>query len=220
MNNKEQYEQNFLQKNGVSTEALKVALDVRKFEIELYWKRTTYFLSFITVMAGAYAAVFSSDFPKKEITLLVVASIGLVFSLSWFLANRGSKKWQENWENHVDLLENNVHGPLFKTILSRPKADDAVTQLANLIIGPSSYSVSKINQLLSFYVTIIWFILFIFHMFPFNCEKTCTVNFSVAKCIIFSVTVITIFFAFTITKTYKQDVVVKYEDRKTFIKSN
>ncbi|WP_440939795.1 RipA family octameric membrane protein, partial [Klebsiella michiganensis] len=34
---------------------------------------------------------------------LLLSSMGSVFTLSWFLVNRGSKYWQENWENHLDL---------------------------------------------------------------------------------------------------------------------
>lgn len=35
-------------------EALKMALDTRKFEIELYWKRATYFWAFIALAFGAF----------------------------------------------------------------------------------------------------------------------------------------------------------------------
>jgi hypothetical protein len=38
-------------------EALKNALDIRKFEIEMYWKRATYFWAFITLAFTAYFAV-------------------------------------------------------------------------------------------------------------------------------------------------------------------
>ena len=38
--------------NGLSP--LKVALDIRKFEIELYWKRTTFFWAFLVAIYTAY----------------------------------------------------------------------------------------------------------------------------------------------------------------------
>lgn len=46
----EQYEEAF---RGKEEKALNQALDIRKFEIELYWKRATYFWTFIgATMAG------------------------------------------------------------------------------------------------------------------------------------------------------------------------
>ena len=46
----------------------------------------------------------------KEFNAYVLACVGLIFSLAWFLTNRGSKYWQENWENHVDMLEDGTTG--------------------------------------------------------------------------------------------------------------
>ncbi len=34
--------------------ALELALEIRKFEIELYWKRATYFWAFITIALAGY----------------------------------------------------------------------------------------------------------------------------------------------------------------------
>ena len=105
--------------------ALAFALDIRKFEIKLYWKRATYFWAFLAVTLGGYLTVFTA----KEIAaqqrldaLLVISCLGIVFSLAWHFVNQGSKFWQENWENHVDLLEDEVR-PLYKTIM-RKAGDD------------------------------------------------------------------------------------------------
>ncbi|QWF70402.1 hypothetical protein KEF85_13820 [Methylomonas paludis] len=49
------------------TAALTNALDTRKFEIELYWKRATYFWTFIGVIFGGYALVFTKmESPGRE----------------------------------------------------------------------------------------------------------------------------------------------------------
>ena len=137
-------------------ELLKNALDTRKFEIELYWKRATYFWAFIAAaFAGYFALVASDKIPpvEKNEALTVLECIGLVFSFGWFLANKGSKFWQENWEKHVDMLENHVYGPLYKTVL-----DNAEFSAFN-IKDPFQFSVSKINQALSLFVVFVWFIL-------------------------------------------------------------
>lgn len=39
-------------------EAFKLAVDTRKFEIELYWKRATYFCAFIAMTFAGYGLVY------------------------------------------------------------------------------------------------------------------------------------------------------------------
>ena len=47
--------------------ALDLALEIRKFEIELYWKRATYFWAFITVaIAGYVTALAAKDLAQGE----------------------------------------------------------------------------------------------------------------------------------------------------------
>ncbi len=79
-----------------------IALETRKFEIDLYWKRTTYYWAFSAAVIAAYALVYTKKDtdPESNIFLSVLALCGVVFSWGWYLANRGSKYWQENWEDH------------------------------------------------------------------------------------------------------------------------
>jgi len=146
--------------------------DIRKFEIEMYWKRATYFWTIIAITFTGYFALASANtFPFKNAFSLLLSSMGSVFTLSWFLVNRGSKYWQENWENHLDLMENSITGPLYKTVLSRPsiEAKKNALQLASTnkdfidehITGPKKISASKINQLVAFYLLGIWLLLVI-----------------------------------------------------------
>lgn len=141
----------------INKNALASALDIRKFEIDLYWKRATYFWALIAVaFAGYFAILGSVRQDGREFNAFVIANIGYVFSVSWFFVNRGSKFWQENWENHVDMLEDGVNGPLYKTILTRPKATKFFEKYVN---GPLPISVSKINQWVSLFVILIWIFL-------------------------------------------------------------
>lgn len=110
--------------------AYTVASDIRKFEIGLFWQRAAYFWAFITVIYTAYFKVLVDIYEKEHghFPLVVLCALGLFFSFSWFLTSKASKHWQENWELHLDLLEDNITGPLYKTYLAE-----------------KSYSVSKIN---------------------------------------------------------------------------
>jgi len=139
--------------------ALAVALDVRKFEIDLYWKRASYFWVFTgAALAGHLVALTTpekglgpADYHRAQ-AMLLTACVGLIFSFAWYLVNRASKFWQSNWEAHVDLLEDGVNGPLYKTVLS-----DGTPWWK--IHGAYQFSVSKINQMLSFYVFLVFALL-------------------------------------------------------------
>ena len=156
---KEFYKSDNTIENKALLKAFETALDTRKFEIELYWKRATYFWAFIAAMFVAYFAVFNSDKIDeiKGVTILI-SILGYFFSLGWYFVNRGSKYWQENWEAHVDMLGSKVQGKLFKTI----KKSNLEFKKFN---KEYPFSVSKINQLLSIIMLITWFGLIIFSIF-------------------------------------------------------
>src|SRR5712691_902616 len=132
------------------SEALKHAHDIRKFEIELYWKRATYFWTFI---AAAFAGYFALQKEGEFASVYVVTCLGFLFSLGWYFVNRGSGSWQRNWENHVDLLEDAVTGPLYKTLIDRGSYN--FWHLAE----PYSFSPSRINNILALSVTFVWLFL-------------------------------------------------------------
>ena len=141
----EQYDELFKKEPEILKEALKQAYEIRKFEIELYWKRATYFWTFIGAAFVGYAAILNTvststsqiPIPDREFILILIACIGLVFSVAWHCVNKGSKFWQENWENHVELLEDKIFGPLYKTLTSRPShATSFSDSIINFFVAP------------------------------------------------------------------------------------
>lgn len=133
---------------------LEKILDIRKFEIELYWKRATYFWTFIAAALTGYGlTVIAKDADSDNVLKFqfLIVCLGLVFSLAWFLVNKASKFWQENWEKHLDLNEDNVIGQLYKTTISK-ETYSAFWPPTNSY----AVSVSKINQILSLFVFTIW----------------------------------------------------------------
>ena len=138
---------------SVAARAYATALDIRKFEIDLYWKRAAYFWLFTgAALAGYLTALTSKDISNRGEALLVTSSIGLIFATAWYLVNRASKYWQRNWEFHVDLLEDIQSGPLYKTVL---ESDAQLWKLS----GPYPFSVSKVNQWLSLFIAVLFVIL-------------------------------------------------------------
>lgn len=149
--------------NEMLKNAFEKIADTRKFEIEMYWKRATYFWTIIAVTFTGYFALSASEkLDNRENYLLLISSMGLVFTFAWYFVNRGSKYWQENWENHLDLIEDEITGPLYKTVLERPKkkTHSSMTEtegrIDTLFTGPSKLSVSKINQWVALYIILIW----------------------------------------------------------------
>jgi hypothetical protein len=126
------------------------ALEIRQFEIELYWKRATYFWTLIAASFAGYFALASSEKSRAHGLLFLVSCLGLVLSTGWYLVNRGSKYWQANWESHVDSLEDDFAGPLYKTTIANErfcwwKPHDGYP-----------FSVSRVNQLISLFVVLVW----------------------------------------------------------------
>ena len=172
MNNQDRYRHRFgiIENEEKTKRAFEHSVDIRKFEIELYWKRATYFWALIAVtFAGFFAILSTNNLEEKELYAYFIAVIGFIFTWAWFLVNKGSKFWQENWENHVGMLEDSVTGPLYKTILHRPNDSKFIDKF---ITGPAKISVSKINQWVSMFTLLVWVAL-IFQVLPkFSCAAT------------------------------------------------
>lgn len=151
--------------------ALEIALDTRKFEIELYWKRTAYFVLFIGAIFVGYYNVLS----KSHWLSLFIAALGFLLSLLWYMANRGSKFWQENWEAQIEELSTYLGTPIFGIIKRRK---DSIYNP----IGHYPFSVSKVNQMVSLIITSSWFLTFIKDALIFNeKDKQCIKDF-IANC--------------------------------------
>lgn len=121
--------------------AYEVALDIRKFEIELYWKRSNSFWLVIAALGALLIGAVSAkdlDANVKSVVTFAICSFAAVVAYAWSLVNQAGKFWQRNWECQVDVLEDAVLGPLYKTVFS--KRSPAHEQL---------YSVSKLNLALS-----------------------------------------------------------------------
>lgn len=125
---------------------LKYATETRRFEIERFWQRSLFFWGFIGAALIAYAAISKSD--VDPILPLAIACFGAVSSVAWTLQNRGSKYWQEAWEDKIKAVEIDVLGaPLFSNI--EPVRN-------RHIWGAIRYSVSKLAIALSDFTVLVW----------------------------------------------------------------
>jgi hypothetical protein len=129
-------------------EILRYAAETRKFEIERFWQRSLFFWGFIGAAFVAYAALYDKG---EKLLPLLIACFGFVCSVAWTLQNRGSKCWQEAWEQKVAAVERAVLGvPLF----SNP---EPVQKKG--FWGAARFSVSKLAIALSDFTVLIWIVL-------------------------------------------------------------
>jgi hypothetical protein len=120
------------------------ASDIRKFEIDLFWKRSLFFWGFIAVAFVAMATL-KNDQPTLS---LLISEFGIVCSLAWTLSNRGSKYWQEQWEAKIEELEDRVTGRLFRKV-EEPKKN-------GWWLSGRRYSVSRLATAVSDSVLLLW----------------------------------------------------------------
>jgi hypothetical protein len=139
------FRKRYLQALGTDNSALKETLDraheIRKFEIELYWKRATYFWAFQLIAFTLLGLLVKDGNLQYPQLLLVPSSIGVITGLAGYFTARGSKFWQENWESHIDLLEVEMKERLTQVIISRRHPQ---------------FSLSRTNEFLLSLLTIGW----------------------------------------------------------------
>ncbi|MCB2221578.1 MAG: hypothetical protein KQI35_14365 [Bacteroidetes bacterium] len=177
------------------------AWENRDFEINKFWTRAAYFWGFIVLIFGAYFQTYNKE-DKFEFHHLLIICTGIIFSIAWHYVIRGSKRWQENWENHIDKLEDFISGPLYKTIFHKN----------------TFYSVSKINEILSVVIIIVWISLLgnylnSIHSFPWSEEALNKPDFGIILTLM-----ITCIFSLSIIYGYSRK---KYKnDKGKFIRRN
>jgi hypothetical protein len=151
--NEEEYKNSFMRSSAfpdrterIHEKAYKIANENRKFEISNYWKRANYYWLFqASVYAGYFYSITAENdnyLCKNPEIIVGITCLGFLTALAWYLSNKGSKQWQENWENHVDELEDGITGPLYKTVSN-----------------DGTWSVSKINELVSLFSSFAWILL-------------------------------------------------------------
>ncbi len=77
---------------------LKIALENRTFEIQMFWQRSNYFLVLITAIGVAVFTI------KESSLATIMSGFGSLSSYYWYKTNLGSKFWQESWEVEVVKL--------------------------------------------------------------------------------------------------------------------
>lgn len=136
-------------------------LDLRKFEIENFWKRTLFFWGTIALI---YTGAFNAKLGEYQI---IIPLIGLLFNIIFSLSTRGSKYWQEHWESIAVVFENELKFDLFKHDTQNLVNQNSKSKFTK----PYRFSVSKLTMLLSDLSVLLWIFLWIKELFILIYEK-------------------------------------------------
>ena len=195
--------------------ALKEAHSIRKFEIELFWKRGTYYWAFILASYTAFFVLFTSDFycanflQMKEFLLCITSFFGFFFSLSWTLVNKGSKFWQVNWEKHIDYLEEEITGNLHKTYLNTENED--ICKKFWMSPKPYDFSVTRITMYGAVVLTIAGGFIFLccvgITFYNSVCRNPSDKDFvtAIGVCLVFLLAILAVLFLWFIRRGNKND---------------
>jgi len=146
-------------------ELYKLVADTRKFEIENFGRRSLFFWGALAIILAGYFQIekYYQDY------LIFISFLGFVYTLIFSLSVRGSKFWQENWEQKVvhfqDKLKKlypkefesdfNVFGtPLHKAIKEKESEHSR-------LLRSYRFSVSKLVLILSDITLLLMFCLFV-----------------------------------------------------------
>ena len=141
-----------ISEDGIARLRLEMALEARRFEISLFWQRSLFFWGFNT---AALLALGSSTFGSRPELALSATCFGFICSLTWTLANRGSKYWHESWERKVEQEELRVVGALYSEVEELDRK--------GVWLSARRYSVSRLAMALADYVFFLWVCLLAYH---------------------------------------------------------
>lgn len=170
-------------------------LELRKFEIENFWKRTLFFWGTIALI---YAGFFKADLKDYQIILPL---IGILFNMIFSLSTRGSKYWQEHWETIAVVYENELNFDLFKHDTQNLVKKNS----KSIFTRPYRFSVSKLTMLLSDLSVLLWIILWFQQIIllirnnklKFNfCSNNSTVNWFTISILLIHIVLIGYFIVF------------------------
>ena len=116
--------------------ALERAHDIRKFEISLYWQRSFFFWGFVVALLAGLGLILTAEHQNLGTRLMAcgVSLLSFFITWAWLYIERGSKSHMENWEYHIDFLENDITGRLYKINLGKKNNFFSVSRITRTVI--------------------------------------------------------------------------------------
>ena len=131
------------------------ALQQRNLELDLYWKRIWFFGALLIALAAGYFQLID----KHKNYCVLISLIGFLVSLAQSAINRGSKWWQESWDEIVKNREAALGVFVIKGRYRREKILlDACRwdKKENPFTSSRRYSISKLAILILDIICLFW----------------------------------------------------------------
>jgi hypothetical protein len=122
----------------VNMNILHYLIDYQQKEADLYWKRSTFYLTFLGALFGAYFLNAKPGNYSNVFSTMLIESLGSVIACSWFLTNLGGKHWTNYWISKVKKFNKNIF-------------------TGNEV---SYYSTLVVSIILSIFVLILWIVMY------------------------------------------------------------
>lgn len=133
-----------MKNNANNIDLLNIAWQNWRAEIQTYWQRTLYFFGFISIVGAGYIKLKMDVNDTMSLLPLLLTMLLTILAFIWYLSNRGSKFWQNNWEQHIMNLESGQN-KLMSDVLQRPLN-------SGKLLGAYPVSPYKANTLVSLIV--------------------------------------------------------------------
>lgn len=164
------------------------ATHYRDFEIRASWERSKYFILFLGALFVAYYTMKKPDLILQQFILqnghmikqipiqtsmfpnwmfLLITGLGTAISFVWYWVNRGSKLIYENWEHHIDFIEEE-YGIGNISRIHCYKSFDKFKPFDVYPISPS-----RANTLVSLLISGAFLVLFVYELQLYLCLTSC-----------------------------------------------
>ena len=170
------------------------ATHYRDFEIKASWERSKYFILFLGALFIAYYTMkqpsladsmrlmFYMVHPISTVPhwmFVLITGLGTIISFIWYWVNRGSKLIYENWEHHIDFIEEEYQlGNISRVHCWKPF-------YWYKLLDTYPISPSKSNTLVSLLISVSFLILFVYETGILDCVVWLCCKTDCVKCILF-----------------------------------
>ena len=139
------------------------SIKLRNYEIDNFWKRSWFFGALLISIFTGYFTIIKKTYP--EYSVYVSFSLILI-SLIQCLINRGSKYWQERWENKTVNRESLLGIDVTRTERYNKREKEIIdacifSKGENIFTRAHRFSVSKLTILLWDLIVIVTFLLWL-----------------------------------------------------------
>lgn len=147
----------------------------RDMEIRNLWQRSIFLATFLVLCYTAYGTLIKDvlcsgctikDFPCLNLVLIFISLVGILMSILWICMAKGSKAWQEVYEDAIGKYEEEyLSGDIPENYRSNKlKGDPSKRDRCLLSVNGGPYSPSKINIVIGQLSFTIWILIYVAHI--------------------------------------------------------